>query len=148
MKILWVLHGGAYYTLADVAGGKRLVQRNSKCVTLQADLHFSGKAHGGGDHCLWHMRAHLGKSTGVSHVEMKDSEGRSIAACTVTMFFTDEPLNNGKNKRAVCQLFLFAMVCRRHASASSSVGICFQRMHPQVITHSQMTFDLMVAFCP
>lgn len=51
------LHGGAYYTLADVAGGSALVQRNSKCVTLQADLHFLRKAHGRGDHCLWHMRA-------------------------------------------------------------------------------------------
>lgn len=46
------LHGGAYYTLADVAGGSALVQRNSKCVTLQAD-----KSSWWCDHGLWHMRA-------------------------------------------------------------------------------------------
>ena len=66
------LHGGAYYTLADVAGGSALVQRNSKCVTLQADLHFLRKAHGGVI-TAYGTCVHLGKSTGVSHVEMKDS---------------------------------------------------------------------------
>lgn len=91
------LHGGAYYTLADVAGGGALVQRNSKCVTLQADLHFLRKAYGGVI-TAYGRCVHMGKTTGVSQVEMKDSQGRSIAVCTCTMFFTGEPLQTSDEK--------------------------------------------------
>ncbi len=85
------LHGGAYYTLADVAGGCALVQRNRKCVTLQADLHYLRKAYEE-EVIAYGECIHLGKTTGVSHVEIKDRQGRCIAVCTCTMFFTDEPL--------------------------------------------------------
>lgn len=84
------LHGGAFYTLADVAGGCALAQRNSKCVTLQADLHFLRTAHGG-TVTAYGRCVHLGRTTGVSQVEMKDEQGHCVAVCTCTMFFTGEP---------------------------------------------------------
>lgn len=86
------LHGGAFYTLADVAGGGALLSNNSRCVTLQADLHFLHQVHGKSI-TAYGRCVHMGHTTGVSEVKMMDEAGHCVAVCTCTMFFTGEKLD-------------------------------------------------------
>lgn len=51
------LHGGAYYTLADVAGGSALGAAQQQVRYAAGRSSFPPKSPWRGDHCLWHMRA-------------------------------------------------------------------------------------------
>ncbi|MEQ2456172.1 PaaI family thioesterase [Flavonifractor hominis] len=79
------LHGGAYYTLADCAGGCACRTDGRRYVTLQGGLNFIHSAKSGTVTACAEVR-HRGRTTCLVHVEVVDAEDTLLACGDFTYF--------------------------------------------------------------
>jgi acyl-CoA thioesterase len=84
-----MLHGGAYYTLADTAAGVLSRTNNKKNVTLEGKLNFIKGVCSGVTIKALAKRLHKGNKTGVFTVMIYDEDENLLAAGIYTMFFID-----------------------------------------------------------
>ena len=86
-------HGGALFTIADVAAGvSALTLRRETMVTLNASMDFMDAAAPGGELTAVGRVERLGSKTCFTGVEVTDSTGKKIAAMHATMYFTGRKL--------------------------------------------------------
>lgn len=89
-NFMGTVHGGALYTLCDVAGGCALIERGL-CVTLDAAMTYlrpvkAGKVRAAAE------RIKAGGHIGVSRVEVFDEAGELCCTAQITMYMTGQPL--------------------------------------------------------
>lgn len=90
LNIYGMVHGGALFTLADMAAGVCALTDASRCVTLDSSIHFLKAAREGRVLAIAH-RIHAGKTIGVYDVRIEGEDGRLYGQATFTMFlFHDE----------------------------------------------------------
>lgn len=81
------LHGGAIFTLGDVAAGAAAKSHGLVNFTLNGTINFI-KAIKTGKVKAIANEIHRGKTTGVYKVDVIDENKNLISSCTFTMFFT------------------------------------------------------------
>lgn len=86
-NLMGTMHGGAYYTLADVAAGCAVVSYGKYCVTLGADIHYLRPASGGKITAYSTVKQHGGRIA-VCAVEIKDRAGELLCTGVITMYTT------------------------------------------------------------
>ena len=79
------LHGGAYYTLADCAGGTACRTDGRKYVTLDGTIHFLRSAEQGVVTASAVVRHH-GRTTSFVEVKITDENGTLLATGDFTFF--------------------------------------------------------------
>ncbi|MDR3257997.1 MAG: PaaI family thioesterase [Fusobacteriaceae bacterium] len=84
-----MLHGGAYYTLADTVAGVLSRTDNKKGVTLEGKMNFIKGACSGTTIKAIAKFLHKGKKTGVITVMIYDEAENVLATGIYTMFFID-----------------------------------------------------------
>ena len=88
-----VPHGGALFTMADVAAGvSALTLRSETMVTLNASVDFMDAAAPNGELTAVGRVERMGGRTCFSSVEITDCTGKKIAAMRATMYFTGKKL--------------------------------------------------------
>ncbi len=92
-NLLGMMHGGAYYTLADVAAGSAMIPYGKTCVTLGADIHYMRPACEGKVVAKAQVLQYGGR-IGVARVEVEDKDGETLCVCTVTMYLTSKPIGD------------------------------------------------------
>ena len=90
-NLMGTIHGGAYYTLADVAAGCAVIPYGKICVTLSADIHYLSPASGGTVTAYATVQQHGGR-IGVCSVEIKDEAGALLCIGTITMYMTSKDI--------------------------------------------------------
>jgi acyl-CoA thioesterase len=90
-NLMGTMHGGAYYTLADVAAGSAIIPYGKICVTLGADMHYLRPASGGKITAYATVRQHGGR-IGVCNVEIRDQAGELLCMGTITMYITSKQI--------------------------------------------------------
>lgn len=86
-------HGGALFTIADVAAGvSALTLRRETMVTLNASIDFMDAAAPGSELTAVGRVERLGGKTCFTGVEVTDNTGKKIAAMRATMYFTGRKL--------------------------------------------------------
>lgn len=88
---LGVMHGGAYFTLADCAASAAARSNGMQYVTLNSSFDFIHSAREGTIHAVAIVR-HRGRTTCLTAVEITDEEGRRLAEGKFTMFYTGVPV--------------------------------------------------------
>lgn len=85
-----VVHGGAIFTLCDLAAGAAAASYGQASVTQCANINFLRP--GKGTHRLTARTKELkkGRSTGIYEVTVTDEDDVMIARATMTMFFVGE----------------------------------------------------------
>lgn len=83
-----LLHGGAYYTLADCACGCVCRSDGRRYVTIHGGIDFIHSAHGGKVTASARVR-HRGKTTCQLAVEIYDEAGTLLATGNFTFFCID-----------------------------------------------------------
>lgn len=89
LNIQGSLHGGAIFTLADVAAGAASKSHGFVSVTLNGNINFIKKVTKGRVKAIA-TKLHMGSSTGVYRVEVIDDSDCVISNCTFTMFLTGD----------------------------------------------------------
>lgn len=84
-----LLHGGAYYTMADCAGGTACRTDGRNYVTLHGGLNFIRSARSGTVTARAVIR-HRGHSTCQADVEITDEHGTLLATGNFTFFCIDQ----------------------------------------------------------
>jgi acyl-CoA thioesterase len=84
-----ILHGGAYYTLADTAAGVLSYSDEKKGITLEGKLNFIKGAISGTTIKVIAKFLHRGNRTGVITVMIYDENEKILATGIYTMFFID-----------------------------------------------------------
>ena len=79
------LHGGAYYTLADCAGGTACRTDGRKYVTLDGTIHFIRAAEQGVVTASAEV-VHHGRTTSLVQIEIKGEDGTLYATGDFTFF--------------------------------------------------------------
>lgn len=79
------LHGGAYYTLADCAGGVACRTDGRKYVTLDGTIHFIRSAKQGVITASAQVRHH-GRTTVLTEISITDEAGTLLATGEFTFF--------------------------------------------------------------
>lgn len=92
-NLMGTMHGGAYYSLADVAAGCAMIPYGKACVTLGADIHYLHPASEGTATAEARVVQYGGR-IGVAEVEIKNGAGEILCICTVTMYITRKPIGN------------------------------------------------------
>ena len=90
-NLMGTMHGGAYYTLADVAAGCAVIPYGKHCVTLSADINYLRPASGGMITAYATVMQHGGR-IGVCRVEIKDQAGELLCIGTITMYITSKQI--------------------------------------------------------
>ena len=90
-NLLGTLHGGAYYTLADVAAGCSVIPYGRICVTLSADIHYLRPAVSG-KITAYASVIQFGEKIGVCRVEIRDESQKILCISTITMYLTSKPI--------------------------------------------------------
>lgn len=90
-NLMGTMHGGAYYTLADVAAGCAIIPCGRICVTLSADIHYLRPA-SGVRITAYATAIQQGGRIGVCSVEIKDQTGELLCTGTVTMYITNKQI--------------------------------------------------------
>jgi acyl-CoA thioesterase len=92
-NLMGTMHGGAYYTLADVAAGCAMIPYGKACVTLNADIHYMRPVSAGEVVAQARAVSCSGK-IGVVRVEIQDEGEQPLCVCTVTMYRTEKPIED------------------------------------------------------
>jgi acyl-CoA thioesterase len=90
-NLMGTLHGGAYYTLADVAAGSAVIPYGKLCVTLSADIHYLRPPSGG----TLKAKATVvqrGERIAVCKVDIEDEAEKLLCVCNVTMYQTSKDI--------------------------------------------------------
>lgn len=90
-NLLGTLHGGAYYTLADVAAGSAVIPYGRVCVTLSADIHYLRPPSGGIIKATANV-TQRGERIAVCKVDIEDAADKLLCVCTVTMYQTSREI--------------------------------------------------------
>jgi uncharacterized domain 1 len=90
-NLMGTLHGGAYYTLADVAAGSAVIPYGRICVTLNADIHYLRPPAGGTIRATANV-VQRGDTIAVCRVEIQDEAEKNLCVCTVTMYQTTKEI--------------------------------------------------------
>ena len=90
-NLMGTMHGGAYYTLADVAAGCAMIPYGRACVTLSADIHYLHPASAGTVTAEARVTQYGGR-IGVAEVEIRNGAGELLCTVTVTMYLTQKPM--------------------------------------------------------
>lgn len=80
-------HGGALFTLADVAAGTAMIAHGHTCVTLNSTLSFIKPALSGKVRAVA-RELHSGSRIGVMEVSVEDESGSLLCTGTFTMYIT------------------------------------------------------------
>ena len=83
------MHGGAIFTLCDIAAGIATYAYEVSNVTLQGNINYI-KAVNSGTIYVKCITEHKGRQTAVNHVDITNEDGKLIATTTMTMFITGE----------------------------------------------------------
>ncbi len=83
-----MVHGGAFYTLADDAAGEAVHTDGRYYVTQHGDLHFLDNRAHGTIRATGRVR-HRGQSTALVDVEITDAAGALLASGVFTYFHVD-----------------------------------------------------------
>lgn len=81
-----MVHGGALFTLADMAAGICALTNGPDVVTLNSSMNFIRAARPGKLYATA-KTMHAGKSTGVYQVEIYDDQNKLLATALFTMYF-------------------------------------------------------------
>lgn len=85
-----MLHGGAYYTMADCAAGTACRTDGRKYVTLDGGIHFLKAARPGDTVTAAAAVRHRGRTTSLADVTITDQDGRLLATGSFTFFCLGE----------------------------------------------------------
>lgn len=85
------VHGGAIYTLCDVAAGTAAASRGRVGVTLSANVNYLRPGLAGEPLTAATNEVKHGRQTAVYNIEVKQS-GRLIATATFTMYYVEATL--------------------------------------------------------
>lgn len=85
-----MVHGGAYYTLADCAAGVAARSSGEKFVTLSGSMNFIKSVRCGRLKAIANL-LHRGRTTCVVHVEIVEETGKLLTDATFTMFSLQKP---------------------------------------------------------
>ena len=85
------VHGGALYTLCDVAAGTACASRGKVGVTLSANINYLRPGHAGEELIAATKEIKVGAQTAVYEVTVMQGE-RHVATGIFTMFYVDQPL--------------------------------------------------------
>lgn len=91
VNFMGTMHGGALFTMADVAAGSALLSHGSLCVTLNSAINYIRPASGGTLRAVAH-ETHCGSKIGVCDVTIFNEENHVVCTCTCTMYLTGKPL--------------------------------------------------------
>lgn len=83
------VHGGVFVTMADCAAGTAARSRGQSYVTLGNSFEFFARSEQNSMRAIATVR-HRGKTICVVAVDVKDGEGKLLAAGSFTMFATGE----------------------------------------------------------
>lgn len=87
-------HGGALFTMADVAAGMALLTvRQEVTLTVSSSMEFLAAAPGEGVLRATGRVEKAGGHMGFASTEIRDESGRLIAQLRTVMYFTGQPLN-------------------------------------------------------
>jgi acyl-CoA thioesterase len=89
---LGILHGGAYFTLADCVASAATRSNGLQYVTLNSSIDFFRSAKEGKVRATAMVR-HRGRTTCLSAVELRDEQGELLAEGKFTMFCLNVPVN-------------------------------------------------------
>lgn len=92
-NLLGMMHGGAYYALADVAAGSAMIPYGRVCVTLNADIHYMHPVSSGKVVARARVEQYGGR-VGVARVEIENEEKELLCLSTVTMYLTQKPIGD------------------------------------------------------
>ncbi len=87
------VHGGAIYTLCDVAAGTAAASRGRVGVTLSSNVNYLRPGHAGEPMTAVTKEVKHGRQTAVYEVEVRQGE-RLIAAAAFTMYYVDRTLES------------------------------------------------------
>ena len=85
-----ILHGGAYYTMADCAAGAAARSNGGRYVTLSGGLNYI-KSVSQGTVTAKGSVIHRGSTTCILHVDITDEESAVLAEGDFTMFCIEPP---------------------------------------------------------
>lgn len=86
LNVYGMVHGGALFTLADMAAGVCALTSSPNVVTLDSSMNFIRAAKPGPLYAEARS-VHAGRSTGVYEVRITDDDGQQIAVALFTMYF-------------------------------------------------------------
>ena len=88
-----MLHGGALFTMADVAAGMALLTlRQEVTFTVSSSIEYLSAAPGTGKLTAVGTVEKMGGHMGFSRTDIRDESGRLIAALRTVMYLTGRPL--------------------------------------------------------
>ena len=93
-NFMGTMHGGALFTLADVAAGTALISHGSLCVTLNSAINYIRPTSGGKLKAVA-REMHCGAKIGVCDVTIFNEGNHVVCTCTYTMYMTGKPLPSG-----------------------------------------------------
>ena len=86
-------HGGALFTMADVAAGMALLTRRQEVTfTVSSSIEYLSAAAGTGKLTAVGTVEKTGGHMGFSRTDIRDESGRLIAALRTVMYLTGRPL--------------------------------------------------------
>jgi len=86
-------HGGALFTMADVAAGMALLTRRQEVTfTVSSSIEYLSAAPGTGKLTAVGAVEKMGGHMGFSRTDIRDESGRLIAALRTVMYLTGRPL--------------------------------------------------------
>lgn len=90
-NLMGTLHGGAYYTLADVAAGCAVIPYGRVCVTLSGNVNYLRPPSGGTIRAIATV-LQRGERIAVCRVEILDEPKNMLCTATITMYQTGKEI--------------------------------------------------------
>ena len=90
LNVYGIVHGGALFTLCDMASGLVALTMGMTAVTLDGAIHYLRPAQTGAL-LVEGVNVHGGRRTAVNRISVYDGARRLLATADFTMFRRDEP---------------------------------------------------------
>ncbi len=91
-NFMGTLHGGALFTLADVAAGCAIISHGFLCVTLTSSIHYL-QTPSSETITAYAQAIYNSPHIGVSNVQIKDTSKTLLCTCTSTMYMTGKAVH-------------------------------------------------------
>ena len=92
LNFMGTLHGGALFTLADVAAGTSITYHNRRCVTLNSNINFI-KSPAFGKITAYGREISLDGNIANCEIEIYDHTETLVGKAEFTMFVMEQPLS-------------------------------------------------------